>query len=410
MSEGWVLYDGECGFCKSWIDRLHPSLRSRGFKVAPLQEAWVQKRLKLPADKLLEEMRVITPDQQVLGGADAVVYLAGQIPWGWPLYAVSFIPGIKRLLHVIYRFVASHRHYFSSTCSIGENPHPMGWADWVPVFVLPISILIFYPRAPAWGFMWILAFAIFAGFKWLSLAEAESRYPEASPLRRIQYLFFWPGMEAGVFLAPTSASLRPSRWIVCFALMKTLFGAWLFWGIADMVRFPMMKGWIGLLGVIFMLHFGLFHLLALFWQQRGIPVEPIMKAPVLAQSLGDFWGHRWNLAFRTLAHRFAYQPLHKRGTVAQALVISFLISGVLHDLVISVPAQGGYGLPTAYFLLQALGILLERSRAGQAMGLGTGITGWVFTMLITAGPVYWLFHPTFVVRIWVPFMAAAGAI
>ena len=92
------------------------------------------------------------------------------------------------------------------------------------------------------------------------------------------------------------------------------------------------------------------------------------------------------------------------------MFVAFLGSGLIHDLVISLPAQGGYGLPTAYFVLQALGLAVERSSFGQSLGLGKGFAGWSFTLLVAAGPAFWLFHPPFVTRIVVPFMAAMGAV
>jgi hypothetical protein len=52
--------------------------------------------------------------------------------------------------------------------------------------------------------------------------------------------------------------------------------------------------------------------------------------------------------------------------------------------VITVPARGGYGLPTAYFLLQGAGLLLERSTWGRRLGLGTGIPGRAFTLIFAA--------------------------
>jgi hypothetical protein len=73
-------------------------------------------------------------------------------------------------------------------------------------------------------------------------------------------------------------------------------------------------------------------------------------------------------------------------------------------LVISVPARGGYGLPTGYFVFQGLGVLVERSSFGKQLGLRDGVRGWLFMVVITAGPVFFLFHPPFVLRVIIPFM------
>ena len=133
-----------------------------------------------------------------------------------------------------------------------------------------------------------------------------------------------------------------------------------------------------------------------------------MQRPLASRSLSELWGKRWNLGFRKLTHAWVFQPLSKRfGPVAGTLG-AFLASGLLHDLVISVPAGAGYGLPTAYFLVQGLGVIAERSESGKGMGLGRGARGWLWTALIAAGPLYWLFHPWFVMRVMVPFLRAVA--
>jgi len=169
------------------------------------------------------------------------------------------------------------------------------------------------------------------------------------------------------------------------------------------------QGWVGMIGLIFFLHFGSFHLLALFWQQLGVNAKPIMAAPSRSRSLGEFWGRRWNLGFRQLSYDLIFRPLERPLGAWPATFLVFLISGMIHDLVISVPARGGYGLPTVYFLAQGVGIAVERSRAGRQLGLGRGVRGCLFLAACAAGPAFWLFHPPFVLRVVVPFMEAVRA-
>jgi hypothetical protein len=88
----------------------------------------------------------------------------------------------------------------------------------------------------------------------------------------------------------------------------------------------------------------------------------------------------------------------------------FVLSGLIHDLVISVPARGGYGLPTTYFVLQGAGLTIERSQFGKRHGLGQGWRGWLFMTVVVATPVFWLFHPWFVLRVILPFMHAIHAL
>jgi hypothetical protein len=204
---------------------------------------------------------------------------------------------------------------------------------------------------------------------------------------------------------------NPGMSVWYFAAVKTLFGAGLIWGLAG--RFlnesPLLAGWVGLAGCAFLLHFGLFHLLALIWQRLGVNAEPIMRAPILATSLGAFWGKRWNAAFHRLAHDYAFAALRRIVGPGTGTVVVFLLSGLVHEAVISLPANGGYGLPTAYFLVQGSALLFERSKLGRRLGLGRGLCGWLFTLVCVGGPAFALFHPTFIKAVILPFLGALGA-
>ena len=92
------------------------------------------------------------------------------------------------------------------------------------------------------------------------------------------------------------------------------------------------------------------------------------------------------------------------------IVAGFLFSGAIHDLVISVPARGGYGGPTVFFAIQGAAMVAERSAFGRRIGLGGGWSGRLFAAAALLAPAGLLFHRPFVVGIIVPFMRALGAL
>ena len=262
---------------------------------------------------------------------------------------------------------------------------------------------------PAWASMWSLAVLVYAGCKW---ATWHAGAPAASGWRHAGYLLAWPGLDAPGFFAPRPRprAPRPADWLAASTCLGA--GALLFFVVAARVapNLLYLTGWIGMVGIVLMLHFGSLQLLSCGWRAAGVTARPLMNQPLAATSLADFWGRRWNTAFRDLTHRFLFQPLSARLGSRWGLVAGFLFSGVVHDLVISVPARGGYGGPTLYFAAQGAAMLFERSAAGRRAGLARGWRGWLFTMTVLVAPAGLLFHPPFVVGIVVPFMRALGAI
>jgi predicted DCC family thiol-disulfide oxidoreductase YuxK len=123
-SRGWVFFDRDCAVCISMARRFRRPLETRGFGLAALQDPRVQALLALPPKDLLREMRVTTADGNVYGGAQAIVYLARQIWWAWPLYIAAKLPGVPRILDAGYRWFADHRTCASGLCSVSpRNRH-----------------------------------------------------------------------------------------------------------------------------------------------------------------------------------------------------------------------------------------------------------------------------------------------
>lgn len=404
---GWLLYDGECGFCTRSARRVEGLIGRRGFAILPLQTPWVREKLGLHPAEPLREMIVLTRAGQRAGGADAALLLAGRFWWSVPLTWLACIPGVTPLLRRGYAAIAARRSCAGGACTLPSHRPSARATDWLPLIVLLTLAGVAARGWEPWVYMWTLAGALFAGCKWLTWR----RGPHASMSRTLGYLFAWPGLDAPAFLrddAPVDQP-RATEWV--FAVTKFLAGGLLVWGGVRLVSpdWPLLAGWLGMIGLIFVLHFGSFHLVSLAWRRAGVNAEPLMHAPILAGSLTDFWGRRWNTAFRTLAHRFVFRRAAPALGAIGATVMVFVISGLVHDLVISIPARGGYGWPTAYFVIQAAGLLFERSAAGQRLGLGRGWIGRAFTIVVTVAPAGLVFHPPFVHAVILPMWRALGA-
>jgi hypothetical protein len=256
--------------------------------------------------------------------------------------------------------------------------------------------------------MWLLAASLFAGAKWIVIVGLPLK---RVPLNRIvAFLFLWPGLNPNRFFFGTPKRATSTEWSL--AVAKTMLGAAILWGGLRLIppSQPVLIGWSGMVGIAFLIHFGAFHLLSNYWRAAGIDAPPIMTDPIHSTSLAAFWGGRWNKAFNDLMAPHLFKPLARRRGLTIATLAVFLVSGVLHEIVISLPARGGFGLPTFYFVIQAAGLLVERSGFGRRLGLGRGLRGWLFTVLIAAGPAYWLFHPIFVRDVILPMLRAIGAI
>jgi D-alanyl-lipoteichoic acid acyltransferase DltB (MBOAT superfamily) len=221
-------------------------------------------------------------------------------------------------------------------------------------------------------------------------------------------LIAWPGLDADAFLRPAdrSAVVMPSiaEWVT--ALAMTSAGVMLLFQITPQLALShaLAAGWLGFAAILLILHFGLFHLLSCAWRSFGVQAAPLMNNPLAAENVSEYWGRRWNTAFRDLTHKFLFRPLTVRFGPKRALFIGFLVSGLVHDLVISFPAGAGYGGPTLFFMIQGAALLIERTQTGRRFGLGRGWRGWLFTMIVLVGPVWLLFHPPFATHVIQPFV------
>src|SRR5437763_811822 len=338
---GWIVYDRDCSSCTASARRFDRIFRRRGFLFLPLQTDWVMKRLDLEPGAPLEEMRVLTSNGRDIGGADAVIFLGRQIWWARPFVALARLPGMHNVLDRGYRWIAAHRGCDHIGCSLKER-RSLDRRFCKSAAEKP-PLLEFWPA-------WIPLI----GFPPLALLARNHVAP---------WQFMWL-MAGAIFLG--------CKWLTFWSARRQIVHVRVGRALAYLLLWP------------------------------GLDAKPIMKAPLRSKSVSEFWGRRWNDAFNRLALDFVFRPLARGQGIRIATLAAFLVSGLVHELVISLPARGGYGLPTAYFLLQGTGILTERALPQ--------IRGQIFTIVITAVPAFWLFHPPFVRNVILPFMKAIGAL
>ena len=146
---------------------------------------------------------------------------------------------------------------------------------------------------PRWVVMWTIAFAMYGACKWATYWRARTQFVNGDRRRTVGYLLAWPGMDASAFASYADSTPEPdSRREWTFAALKVLLGVVLTFVVARWAwpDRPLVTGWIGMVGAMFILHFGLFHLLSLAWRHAGINAVPLMRNPMRATSLGEFWG------------------------------------------------------------------------------------------------------------------------
>lgn len=103
-----LLYDGRCSLCRAQAKNLERLGGGRA-RAEPLQRAAA--RFGLSEAEALREVKLVTADGRVRGGAEAVVRL---VALGRPrlgkLLSPYYLPGVRPLADALYAWVARNRY------------------------------------------------------------------------------------------------------------------------------------------------------------------------------------------------------------------------------------------------------------------------------------------------------------
>ncbi|KAL5988244.1 hypothetical protein ACLOJK_036007 [Asimina triloba] len=141
----------------------------------------------------------------------------------------------------------------------------------------------------------------------------------------------------------------------------------------------------------------------------GVEIEPQFDRPYLSSSLRDFWGKRWNLMATGILRPTVYDPVRRmaapavgaRWAAPAAVMATFLVSGLMHELIFwQITRAAPTWEVTWFFVFHGACTAMEGAAARKA-----GLTGWSRFSCAVYGPMalafavltaYWLFFPPLV--------------
>ena len=136
--------------------------------------------------------------------------------------------------------------------------------------------------------------------------------------------------------------------------------------------------------------------LAALGRALGMGLEPQFDKPYLSTSLQDFWGRRWNLMASAVLRPAVYIPVRARLGAPAGVLATFLVSGLMHEVVVYyITFRLPTGQLTAFFLLHGASMCAERwwARRWPNASRLPRVVATPLVVLFVLATALWLFFP-----------------
>ena len=270
----------------------------------------------------------------------------------------------------------------------------LGW-----ILAVSATFLVhYYTLAEAPGYrMLAIIIILFTSMKVIVAHEYSVGHNRLTFLQWMAFALTWFGMNPDVFARRTMNKKSQGMQLIRFGISRIGMGLVLcliayflsrvtYFGIIHTIIITLCL----LTGLSLILHFGILNINSGIWNLLGVGTYALFKAPFRSLSLSEFWGRRWNFAFSEMTSIAVHRPLKKITDHKIATVVAFAFSGLLHELAISLPVNRGYGLPSLYFVIQAVALMAEKKIHFKSEKIKHA---WVLFWLIA--PIPLLFHKYF---------------
>jgi lipase maturation factor 1 len=134
-----VLYDGNCGFCRIWIQYWN-QLTGNQLVYATSQDAG-ERFPQIPRENFGQSVQLVMPEGGVISGARAVFTTLTFAPgMAWLLWLYDHFPGFAPVSEAVYRMIARHRtlFYHLTRFTFGRRISPLRHAgvEWIFLRIL----------------------------------------------------------------------------------------------------------------------------------------------------------------------------------------------------------------------------------------------------------------------------------
>ncbi|MBI4061872.1 MAG: lipase maturation factor family protein [Elusimicrobia bacterium] len=209
-----LVFDGDCGFCRLWIERWRGATGD-AVEYAPYQTA-AARRPQIPREDFAREVHLFEA-ARTSRGAEAVLRCLAYAPGLSGLPRLYAAPGAAPVLEAAYRFVAERRPFFSRLTRLlwGETTAP------APIFLTTRLVLA------GVGLCYLLAFASLAA-QVRGLVGADGIMPAAALLASAKAQLgaerFWL-LPTAAWLSVSDAALLSYCWLGALASLGLILGA-----------------------------------------------------------------------------------------------------------------------------------------------------------------------------------------
>jgi hypothetical protein len=286
------------------------------------------------------------------------------------------------------------------------NNKPVARATaWMIVITTVIVSTLLSWKYPPLVRMITIVFLQLVSMKVVVMVETYSGENRLTLFQWIAFAIAWFGMRPSLFEQLPASSL-PSANLLIKGVSRIIIGILLLYGSQRAEQVSLSAFFIPqlllLAGLSLILHFGILNLSTAVWRACGVNVSELFRAPYRSRSLKEFWGKRWNIAFSEMTALIAYRPLKAKIGVEQAVVLSFLFSGLLHEIAISLPVHAGYGFPMLYFVIHAVAMQLEAKSSFVKKIINHQTVSHLWVMMFLILPMPLLFRPEFIQQVLIP--------